>query len=65
MIETTASLLLGLELRYGPIDCLVRFLMKKAGERIDDARRPAEKLGQTELMQPSCPRFFESMQIYQ
>lgn len=30
--------------------------MKKVGERIEDARRPAEKLDQTELMQSSCPR---------
>lgn len=57
MIETTALRLLGLELRHGPIDCLVRFLMKKVGKRIDDARRPAERLGQTELTQPSCSRF--------
>lgn len=57
MIEATALRLLGLELRCGPIDCLVRFLMKKKEETNDNARRPAERLGQTELMQSSCPRF--------
>lgn len=59
MIETTALRLQGLELRCDPIDLFsqVLFLMQKVGERIDDARRPAEKLGQTELMQSSCPRF--------
>lgn len=55
MIETTALRLLVLELRYGPFDCLVRFLMKKVGKSIDDARRPAKRLGQIELTQPSCP----------
>lgn len=67
MIETAALRLQGLELRCGPIDLFsqVLFLMKKVGERIDDARRPAENLGQTELMQSSYPRFFRLIRFYQ